>query len=143
MKGLQVQIRDVKYYLKKREGKLPITDTGSADLMVGGGGLEFEIKLSTAKKTSKGSLFTVDKVNVAFDTLKVKIRSDKHGILAKLLSFVASKAMKSALQKAVEKAVKDNLQQFDGLAYQIKQEADRAKQEVRSASFMIRVVPKV
>jgi hypothetical protein len=38
--------------------------------------------------------------------------------------------IRPALQKALEKQIKDQIHQLDGLLYQVKLEADRAQQEV-------------
>jgi len=40
------------------------------------------------------------------------------------------KALRPALQKAIEKTIKDRFHQLDTYAYEVKVEADRAQQEV-------------
>lgn len=46
------------------------------------------------------------------------------------------KFMRPALQKAIEKMIKDKAHEFDSMLYQVKLEADRALQEVSNINTM-------
>jgi len=125
-----MDVRDVQYYLKRKQGFPSITDQGALDILMGGEGLSFEIKLATALKSDQQNLFKVEKVKVNFSNLKLKIRRSRHKLLLALAKPILLKALRPAFEKAIEKNIKDNLENFDSFAYQVKLEAERAKQEV-------------
>lgn len=62
--GIQMDLRDVSYYVKRKQGFPSITDLGVCDIFLGGSGFSFKIKMSTADKTDKQNMFKVDSVNV-------------------------------------------------------------------------------
>jgi hypothetical protein len=129
--GVQMDLRDVSYYVKRKEGFPSITDLGVADVFLGGSGLSFKIKLSTAEKSDRQNFFKVDKVDVDVKNFNIKLKQSKHKLLFGLFKPVMLKVIRPALQKALEKTIKEQVHQFDTFAYQIKQEADRAQKEVR------------
>jgi hypothetical protein len=63
--GIQMDLRDVSYYVKRKQGFPSITDLGVADIFLGGSGLSFKMKLSTAKKSDRQNFFKVEKVDVS------------------------------------------------------------------------------
>lgn len=128
--GLQMDVKDVQYYLKRKQGFPSITDQGALDIVMGGEGLDFEIKLATALDSDQQNLFKVQKVKVNFNNLKLKIRRSKHKLLLAIAKPILLKALRPAFEKAIEKNIKDNLENFDSFAYQVKLEAEKAKQEV-------------
>jgi hypothetical protein len=129
--GVQMDLRDVSYYVKRKEGFPSITDLGVADVFLGGSGLSFKIKLSTAEKSDRQNFFKVDKVDVDVKNFNIKLKQSKHKLLFGLFKPVMLKVIRPALQKALEKTIKEQVHQFDTFTYQIKQEADRAQKEVR------------
>jgi hypothetical protein len=60
-----MDLRDVSYYVKRKQGFPSITDLGVADIFLGGSGLSFKMKLSTADKSDRQNFFKVDKVSVS------------------------------------------------------------------------------
>jgi hypothetical protein len=129
--GVQMDLRDVSYYVKRKEGFPSITDLGVADIFLGGNGLSFKVKLSTAEKSDRQNFFKVDKVDVDVKNFNIKLKQSKHKLLFGLFKPVMLKVIRPALQKALEKTIKEQVHQFDTFAYQIKQEADRAQRVVR------------
>jgi hypothetical protein len=63
--GIQMDLRDVSYYVKRKQGFPSITDLGVADIFLGGSGLSFKMMLSTAKKSDRQNFFKVEKVDVS------------------------------------------------------------------------------
>jgi hypothetical protein len=124
-----MDLRDISYYVKRKEGFPSITDLGVADIFLGGSGLSFKIKLSTAEKSDRQNFFKVDKVDVDVKNFNIKLKQSKHKLLFGLFKPVMLKVIRPALQKALEKTIKEQVHQFDTFAYQIKQEADRAQKE--------------
>jgi len=129
--GIQMDLRDVAYYVKKKEGFPSITDLGVADIFLGGTGFAFKLKLSTAHKKDRQNFFKVDKVDVDVKNFNIKLKQSKHKLLFGLFKPVMLKVMRPALQKALEKQIKDQFNQWDSIAYKIKLEADRAQQEIQ------------
>jgi hypothetical protein len=129
--GVQMDLRDVSYHLNRKQGFPSITDTGVMDIMLPGNGLSFKIGMSTPHSKDTQSFFKVDKVDVDFKTLKIKVKKSNHKLLFSLFKPLAMIALRPPIQKAIEKAIRDQATQLDSLLFQIKQEADRAKVEVR------------
>jgi len=127
--GIQMDLRDVSYYVKRKQGFPSLTDTGIADIFLGGSGFSFKIKLSTADSKDKQKFFKIDKVDVDVKNFTVKFQKSKHKILFSLFKPVMLKVMRPALQKVMEKVIKEKFTEFDSIAYQVKLEADRAQQE--------------
>lgn len=129
--GVQCDLRDVSYYVKKKSGFPSITDRGVMDILLYGSGLSFKIKVSTADKNDRQNFFKVDKVDVDVKNFNIKVKQSSHKLLLSLFKGFVIKAVRPALQKALEKVIKDKFNEFDRLAYGIKQEVDRAEEEVK------------
>ncbi|KAI1362221.1 hypothetical protein F5Y08DRAFT_279318 [Xylaria arbuscula] len=129
--GVQMDLRDVSYYVKRKEGFPSITDQGVANLFLGGSGFSFRMKLSSADPKDKQHFFKIDKVDVDVQNLKVKLVKSQHKLLFSLFKPMLLKVMRPAVQKVAEKQIKDQFNQLDQMMYLIKQEADRAMEEAR------------
>ena len=126
-----MDLKDVSFYVKRKQGFPSLTDTGVADIFLGGTGFSFKMKLSTAEKSDRQNFFKVDKVDVDVKNFNIKLKQSKHKLLFGLAKPIMLKVMRPALQKVLEKVIKDKVHELDSLLYQVKQEADRAAQEVR------------
>jgi hypothetical protein len=129
--GIQMDLRDVSYYVKKKQGFPSVSDTGIADIFLGGTGFSFKMKLSTTDTMDRQNFFKVDKVDVDVKNFNIKLQKSKHKLLFALAKPLMLKVMRPALQKAIEKVIKDKVYELDSLLYQVKQEADRAQQQVK------------
>ncbi|KAL5328816.1 hypothetical protein ACEPPN_002324 [Leptodophora sp. 'Broadleaf-Isolate-01'] len=127
--GVQMDLRDVSFHVKKKQGFPSLTDTGVADIFLGGSGLSFKMKMSTAEKKDRQHFFKIDKVDVDVKNFNIKLKQSKHKVLFAIGKPMMLKVMRPALQKALEKMIKDKFNEFDALAYKVKLEADRAIQE--------------
>ncbi|KAK3940348.1 hypothetical protein QBC46DRAFT_364132 [Diplogelasinospora grovesii] len=127
--GIQMDLRDVSYYVKRKEGFPSITDTGVANFLLEGDGFTFRMKLSTADEHDKQNFFKVDKVDVDVKNLKIKLIKSNHKLLFNLVKPILLKVMRPVLQKVLEKLIRDRVNQLDRMVYQVKQEADRSVQE--------------
>ncbi|KAI1419167.1 hypothetical protein F5Y12DRAFT_794485 [Xylaria sp. FL1777] len=130
--GVQMDLRDVSYYVKRKEGFPSITDQGVANLFLGGEGFSFRMKLSSADPKDEQHFFKVDKVDVDVKHLNVKLVKSKHKLLFSLFKPIMLKVMRPVVQKVSEKQIKDRFNQMDQTLYLIKQEADRAIEEARA-----------
>ncbi|KAI6708492.1 hypothetical protein PZA11_003112 [Diplocarpon coronariae] len=129
--GVQMDLRDVSFHVKKKKGVPTLTDTGIADVFLGGTGLSFKVKLSTAEKEDRQNFFKVNEVAVDVKNFNIKLKQSKHKILFAIGKPVMLKVMRPALQKALEKVIKDKINELDALAYKVKLEADRAIHEAK------------
>ncbi|KAG9246086.1 hypothetical protein BJ878DRAFT_498568 [Calycina marina] len=128
--GIQMDLKDVAYYVKKKQGFPSVTDLGVADIFLGGSGLSFKMKLSTTDKTDRQNFFKVEKVDVDVQNFDIKLKKSNHKLLFALAKPLMLKVLRPALQKAIEKVIKDKAHELDSLAYEIKKEVDRAQKEV-------------
>ncbi|KAI0840374.1 hypothetical protein F5Y06DRAFT_238818 [Hypoxylon sp. FL0890] len=129
--GIQMDLRDVSFYVKRKHGFPAITDTGVANIKMGGDGFCFRLKLSTADDKDRQHFFKIDKVDVDVKDLQIKLVKSNHKILFSLFKPMMLKVLRPVIQKTAEKQIKDQFNKFDQLLYQIKQEADRALEEAR------------
>lgn len=81
---MQADMRDVAFYYSKKSGAIKLKDSGLADVVIGGEGVNVTIHL-VASTNDPRSFFQVKKVNVKIDTLKFAIRDAKHDLLYKTL----------------------------------------------------------
>lgn len=129
--GIQMDLRDVSFYINRKQGFPKLTDTIVADIILPGDGFGFTLKMSTADKKDKNHFFKVDKVDVSLKSMKLKIKKSNHKLLFGVAKSLALKAMQPAIQKAAESAIKDNFNKADYFLRQVQIEADRAIQEAR------------
>lgn len=129
--GVQMDLRDVSFYVKKKQGFPSITDQGVMDIILAGEGFGFTLKMSSADKKDSQNFFKVDKVDVNIKNMKLKVKKSKHKLLFAVAKPIALKAMRPAIQKAAEKAIKDNFNKADAFLKQVQVESDRALEEAR------------
>lgn len=129
--GVQMDLRDVSFYVKKKQGFPSITDQGVMDITLAGEGFGFTLKMSSADKKDSQNFFKVDKVDVNISNMKLKVKKSKHKLLFAIAKPIALKAMRPAIQKAAEKAIKDNFNQADAFLKQVQVESNRALEEAR------------
>ncbi|KAI1143723.1 hypothetical protein F5Y05DRAFT_4495 [Hypoxylon sp. FL0543] len=129
--GVQMDLRDVSFYVKRKQGFPSITDTGVANIKLAGDGFSFRLKLSTADEKDRQHFFKIDKVDVDVKNLQIKLVKSNHKILFSLFKPMMLKVLRPAIQKTAEKQIKDQFNKFDQLLWQVKQEADRALDEAR------------
>lgn len=129
--GVQMDLRDVSFYVKRKQGFPSITDTGVCDIFMGGSGLSFKIAAETAEKGDRAHFFKIQKVDVDIKNVKIKMKKSKHKILFAVAKPILLRALRPAIQKAIEKQIKDSAYRFDSVAWQVHQEAERAKEDAK------------
>ena len=129
--GVQMDLRDVSYYVKRKQGFPSLTDTGVANILLAGNGFSFTIKLSTPNEKDSQNFLKVDKVSVDVKNLHIKLVKSQHKLLFNLFKGLGVKLLRPAIQKAIEKTIRDKANEFDRLLYQVKLEADRAVEEAQ------------
>jgi len=127
--GIQCDIRDVSYYVSKKQGFPGITDKGVMDVVLGGSGLSFKVAMETADPSDNQHFFKVNSVHVEVKNMNIILKQSNHKLLFKVFKPLLLKVMTPVLQKVIEKQVRSNIHQLDGIMFQISKEADRAKQD--------------
>ncbi|KZT25454.1 hypothetical protein NEOLEDRAFT_1133378 [Neolentinus lepideus HHB14362 ss-1] len=123
---IQADMRDVAFYFRKKSGIPKLTDSGLADVLLGGSGLTATIHLVGSNK-DRSSVFKVKNVNVKVDSLKFSIRDSKHDLLYKTLRPLATGLVKKQIQKALEGALRTGLEYVDGQLVTVRDRYQDAK----------------
>ncbi|KAI7110890.1 hypothetical protein KC337_g19227, partial [Hortaea werneckii] len=76
--GVQMDLRDVAFYIKKKEGFPSITDKGLMDVFLGGTGLSFKVAMETADKGDKEHFFKINNVTVDVQNMSLKLKQSNH-----------------------------------------------------------------
>ncbi|KKZ61692.1 hypothetical protein EMCG_03801 [[Emmonsia] crescens] len=128
--GIQTDWRDVSYYIKKKTGFPSITDTGVMDILMGGEGFNFKISGSTSDSTD--SLFKPEKISVNVNNLQIKLKKSNHKFLFAIFKPLLYGAVRPAVEKVLEKQIRDSFIRGDRFAYAVHNEAQRAWKAARS-----------
>lgn len=125
--GIQMDLRDVSFYLNKKKGFPSISDQGLCDIFMGGDGFSFKIAMQTADKSSTTNFFEVTDVKVQVKNFNIKLKQSRHKILFALGKPIILRAIRPALQKVLEAMIKQKAKELDSIIYQINKEAQQAK----------------
>lgn len=124
--GIQCDLRDVSYYVKRKQGFPSITDKGVMDIIMGGEGFSFKLTARNAHKKDRQNFVVVEKVDVVVHNLQVKVKQSNHKLLFGIAKPLLLKVMKPAIQKVIEKQIKDAFEKGDAYAWAIHQDAQKA-----------------
>lgn len=130
LSGIQCDLRDVSYYIKKKTGFPSLTDIGVADFFLGGSGLGLKLHLTTPDKLDRAHLFKCDKVDVSITNLSVTLKQSRHKMLFGILKPLLLSMMKPVIQKVAAKQIQDYFAQMDAIAWRVYQEQKKAKEEL-------------
>ncbi|KAI1911860.1 hypothetical protein LOZ52_005986 [Ophidiomyces ophidiicola] len=130
--GIQADLRDVSYYIKKKQGFPKISDTGVMDIYLGGEGFSCKIIGSTCQPNDKQHFFKADKVQVAIKNLDIRLKQSKHKLLFSIFRPLLFSLVRPAIQKALEKQIRDSFTKADAFAYDIHKEANRTREAARA-----------
>lgn len=129
--GIQMDLRDVSYYVKRKQGFPSVTDKGVMDVFMGGSGFSFKVEMETADPDDKIHYFKINKVSTDIKNLSIKVKKSNHKLLFAMFKPLLLKVMRPAIQRVLEKQIKDSVNQLDAYIYDIKSEADRAAEEAK------------
>ena len=124
--GVQMDLKDVSYYIKKKQGFPSITDKGVMDIFLGGEGFSFKIAGRNAQQSDRTHFVVIDNVDVVIKNLQIKVKQSNHKLLFALAKPLLLKVMKPVIQKVLEKQIKDAFVKGDAYAYSIHQDAQKA-----------------
>lgn len=124
--GVQMDLRDVSYYINKKQGFPSLKDIGVMDIYMGGTGFSFTLAMETADKNDRQHFFKINKVNVDIKSLNIKLKKSKHKLLFNLVKPLLFSIIRPAVGKVLEKLIKDQVHELDSKAYGVYLEAERA-----------------
>lgn len=125
---IQADIRDVAFYFRKKTGLPKLRDSGLADFILGGEGVNVIVKLVSSSKDHT-SVFKVKSVHAKVASLKFSIRDSKHDLLYKTIKPLATGLVKKQIQKAIEDGVRTGLEYVDGQLVGVRDRMAEAKAE--------------
>ncbi|KAI2727462.1 hypothetical protein CBS147354_3664 [Penicillium roqueforti] len=131
MSGIQMDLRDVGYYIKKKEGFPTITDRGIMDIFLGGDGLSVKLAASTAQPSDKEHFFKLDRVDVTIRNMDIKLKKSSHKLLFYTFKPMLFRVVRPALQKVVEAQIREAFKKGDLFAKDVHTEATRAQEAAR------------
>lgn len=126
--GVQMDLKDVSYYIHKKTGFPSLKDTGVMDIFMGGSGFSFKIAMETADKNDRQHFFKINTVHVDIKSFTIKLKQSKHKLLFNMFRPLMFAIIRPAVGKVMEKLIKDQVHAADAKAYEIYQEAQRAAQ---------------
>lgn len=129
--GVQADLRDVSYYIKKKEGFPSITDRGVMDIFLGGEGISFKIAASNAQKKDNEHFVKLDTVSVSIKNMDIKLKKSNHKMLFKTFKPILFRVVRPALQKVLEEQIRKAFNDADAFAHDINTEAKRAQKAAR------------
>ncbi|KPV72383.1 uncharacterized protein RHOBADRAFT_66934 [Rhodotorula graminis WP1] len=124
---VQLDLKDVAFYIKKKTGFPKLTDSGYADVFLGGKGLSGKVHIESTGR--KHHAFKVVEVKIKIDKLKFAVREAKHSTLINMLRPLATGLIKSAVTKALEAAIRTGLEQVDAQLSDIAERLEDAKNQ--------------
>ena len=130
--GVQMDLKDVSYYVKKKQGFPSLKDTGVMDIFMGGSGFSFKIAMETVDKSDRQHFFKINTVTVDIKSLTIKLKQSKHKLLFNLFRPLLFAILRPAIGKVLEKLIKDQVHDADAKAYAIHQEAQRAAKAIQN-----------
>ncbi|KAL8731572.1 MAG: hypothetical protein Q9181_004246 [Wetmoreana brouardii] len=130
--GVQMDLKDVSYYIHRKQGFPSIKDTGVMDIHMGGTGFSFKIAMETADKSDGQHFFKINTVKVDMKSLNIKLKQSKHKLLFNIFKPLLFGIVKPAISKVLEKLIKDQVHQLDGRAYAVHQEAERVARAAKN-----------
>lgn len=131
--GVQMDLKDVSYYVNKKQGFPSLKDTGVMDIFMGGSGFSFKIAMETADKSDRQHFFKINTVTVDIKSLTIKLKQSKHKTLFNIFRPLMFAILRPAVGKVLEKLIKDQVHNADAKAYAVYQEAERASKAARNS----------
>lgn len=132
--GIQADLTDVSYYLKKKQGFPAITDTGIMDIFLGGEGFGFKAAASIPRKEDREQFIRLDKIDVKIDKLDIKLRKSKHKLLFQTFKPLLFRIVRPVLEKVVAQKIREAFANGDNFAKEIHLEAKKAQDNAKKAN---------
>lgn len=129
--GIQADLIDVSYYIKKKAGFPSISDKGLMDISFGSKGLGFKIAASVAQKEDHEHFVKLDKVSVSISNMDIKLQKSKHKLLFKTFKPLLFRVIRPILQKVLEQKIREAFINGDSFFNEVHTEAKRAQESAQ------------
>jgi hypothetical protein len=129
---IQCDLKDVAYWIHKKEGFPSLTDQGVMDIFLGGHGLSFDIRFATAEAKDSNRIFKVDNVNVKLQNMKIVLKQSKFKTLFSLFRPLLMAVVKPAIQKAAEIQIRRTFDKVDEQMWLVQKEYTKAKEAAKN-----------
>ena len=123
--GIQMDLKDVAYYVKKKTGFPSVTDKGVMDIFLGGEGFSFKLAARNAQNKDAQHFVTVENVTVKVKNLNIKLKQSNHKLLFAIAKPLLLRVMTPVITKVLEKQIKANFEKADAYLWDIYQEVQR------------------
>lgn len=123
---MQADMRDVAFFFRKKTGFPKVTDSGMADVLIGGSGLTAVVHLVSAGR-DRSSVFKVKDVHVKVGSLKFSIRDSKHDLLYNTLKPLATGLVKRQIKRAIAGAIRTGMEYVDGQLVSVRDRMEEAE----------------
>lgn len=130
--GIQADLKDVSYYIKKKQGFPVVRDRGIMNIFLGNEGFGFKIAASTAQREDRQHFVKLDRVTVKIHDLDIKLKKSRHKILFTLFKPMLFNIVRPTLEKVLEKQIRDAFVKGDAFAFDVHQEVMRAQESVKA-----------
>lgn len=129
--GIQCDLKAVSYYVRKKQGFPSIKDTGVMDVFMGGQGFSFKLEVSSAEGGDRQHFFKIDTVKVDVKHVNIKLHKSNHKTLFAIFKPLLLRVLRPALQKVLEKQIKDTFHELDSKLYAIQKEVEKAEADFK------------
>jgi len=121
-------MKDVAFYYRKKGGLGRMTDSGLADVKIGGQGMSAVVTLNGSASDAH-SMFKVQDVHVKVHELKFTIRDSKHDLLYKTVKPIAKRAIKKQIEKAMADMLRMGFEYGDSRLARVREGMQKTKEE--------------
>ncbi len=137
LSGIQSDLRDIHFAIKKKTGFPKLSDKGTADVFVGGKGLEVhvDVELENIQGRARRHVFTVKNVKCNIDTLNFAVHHTSKDLLVKILKPLATGLIKKQIKKAIETAIREALERADVELVDLLNQLDAAKKSDKTSQI--------
>jgi Family of unknown function (DUF5923)/Protein of unknown function (DUF4449) len=128
---IQCDLKDVAYWINKKQGFPSITDTGVMDVLLGGEGLSFDMRLVNADKHDSNRIFKVENLTVRLKNLNISLKRSNHKTLFSIFKPLLMGVIKPAIVKAAEAQIRNSFDKLDEQLWLIQNEYNKAKEAAK------------
>ncbi|KAM0751353.1 hypothetical protein T439DRAFT_380336 [Meredithblackwellia eburnea MCA 4105] len=131
---VQADIKDVAFYINKKQGFPKLKDSGLADVFIGGKGISGKIHLASTGR--KDHAFRVMDVKIKIDKLKFAVRDAKYSFLISTFKPIITGLVKKAVCRAIADGIEGGLVQLDAQLADISERMEDAKNQEDGVSTL-------
>lgn len=130
---IQLDLKDIAYYVKQKDGFPHLKDQGLMDIKISGRGLTTNVGLETSPDSdTRHAFFKPAIVKVEIHSMDIKLTKSSHKILFAIFRPLLMTIMKPAIAKAAEVQITKSIQDADSYLYSLYKEVQQEKRRVEN-----------